>query len=175
MIVTLGEWEPWERDREVSYFLSCSKMSRTKKPSPSSQKRSLQRLSSFNNMVKKAVYLDTHYPGLEFLPIKNFFGGRGTYDVLWHHNNHDIHIAVLKEDTQLTLLTPDPTVSFFENLKRFKGMFDLECSDEYWKSLMRDLVRHNLEKKVWCGEKCEHFPLCSKTYNVIKPWSHDMG
>ena len=134
-------------------------MTKIKKPSPSKRKRSLHRLTCFNNMVMKAIYMNTHYPGLEMKPIKDFFGGGSntamgsTYDVLWHHNNNDIQIAVLKEDPHLKLSKPDQTISLFENLQRFKEMFDLECSDEYWKSLMRDVVRHNLEKKVWCGDK----------------------
>ena len=38
-------------------------------------------------------------------------------------------------------------------------MLDLECNDIFWKSLMRDVVRHNLDKKGWCGDACSNFPI----------------
>ena len=150
-------------------------MTKTKKPSPSKLKRSLNRLKLFNNMVMKAVFLENHYPHLDFRPVKNYFGGDSTYEVVWYHNYPEVCIAVLKEDPQLNLFIPDQTKSLFENLKKIKGMFDLECSDDYWKSLMRDLVRHNLEKKAWCGESCNNYPLCSTIYNIIKPCTFDIG
>ena len=49
-------------------------------------------------------------------------------------------------------------------------MFEsFECTDDYWKSIMRDVIRHNLEKKVWCGDACDNVPICS----AINPWSCD--
>ena len=54
-------------------------------------------------MVKKALYLNFHYPGLDIRPVRNYFGGGGTYDVIWYHNYPEDHIAVLEEDTQLKL------------------------------------------------------------------------
>ena len=164
-------------------------MSKTKKPSPSKQRRSRNRLNNFNDMVKKAVYLNSHYPGLDIRPVRNYFGGGGTYDVVWYHNFPEVHIAVLEKDSQLkhkvtqgllnAILSPDKKSSLFENLKKFKDLFTLECSDEYWKSLMRDVVRHNVDKKVWCGDRsgdaCNNFPLCSTIYSILKPWRCDKG
>ena len=92
-------------------------------------------------MVKKAVYLNYHYPGLDIRPVRNYFGGGGTYDVVWYHNYPEVHIAVLEKDSQLkrkvtqgllnATLTPDKKSSLFENLKKFKDLFTLEYSDEY--------------------------------------------
>ena len=159
-------------------------MSKTKKPSPSKQRRSRNRLNYFNAMVKKAVYLNSHYPGLDIRPVRNYFGGGGTYDVVWYHNFPEVHIAVLESDAQIKLkvtqgllnstLTPDKK-SLFENLKQFKNLFTLECSDEYWRSLMRDVVRHKVDNKVRCGEACNNSPLCSTIYNILKPWNCDKG
>ena len=59
-------------------------MSKSKKPSPSKQRRSKNRLNKFNAMVKKAVYFNAHYPGLDIRPVRNYFGGGDTYDVGWH-------------------------------------------------------------------------------------------
>ena len=157
-------------------------MNRNKKPSPSKQKRSRNRLNKFNEMVRKAVYLNYHYPGLDIRPVRNYFGGGGTYDVVWYHNYPTVHIAVLEDDSQLKLkmtqglmnatLIPDKKSSLFQNIKKFKDMFTLECSPEYWKSLMRDVVSHNVDKKVWCtespGDVCNNFPLCSTLYNILK-------
>ena len=159
-------------------------MSKSKKPSPSKQRRSKNRLNKFNAMVKKAVYLNSNYPGLDIRPVRNYFGGGGTYDVVWYHNYPEDHIAVLEEDAQIkqkvaqgllnTTLKPDKNSSLFQNLKKFKEMFTLECSDEYWKSLMRDVVRHNVDKKIRCGEisgeACNNYPLCSTLYHILKPW-----
>ena len=78
-------------------------MNRNKKPSPSKQKRSRNRLNKFNEMVRKAVYLNYHYPGLDIRPVRNYFGGGGTYDVVWYHNYPTVHIAVLEDDSQLKL------------------------------------------------------------------------
>ena len=50
-------------------------MNKNKKPSPSKQRRSRNRLNKFNEMVKKAVYLNYHYPGLDIRPVRNYFGG----------------------------------------------------------------------------------------------------
>ena len=89
---------------------------------------------------------------------------------------------MLEEDTQLKLkmtqglvnatLTPHKKSSLFENIKKFKEMFTLECSMEYWKSLMRDVVRHNVDKKVGCSERsgdaCNNSPLCSTIYKILK-------
>ena len=160
-------------------------MSKTKKPSPSKQRRSLNRLNYFNAMVKKALYMNSHYPGLDIRPVRNYFGGGGTYDVVWYHNFPEVHIAVLEQDPQIKLkvkqgllnatLTPDKKSSLFENLKKFKNLFTFECSDEYLKSLMRDVVRHKVDKKVGCGEACNNSPLCSTIYNILKPWSCDKG
>ena len=159
-------------------------MNKIKKPSPSKQKRSRNRLNKFNEMVRKAVYLNSHYPGLDIRPVRNYFGGGGTYDVVWYHNYPEVHIAVLEEDSQLKFkmtqgllnatLTPDKKSSLFENVKKFKDMFTLECSIEYWKSLMRDVVRHSVDKKVLCSERsgagdaCNNSPLCSTIYNILK-------
>ena len=158
-------------------------MSKTKKPSPSKQRRSKNRLNEFNAMVKKAVYLNSNYPGLDIRPVRNYFGGGGTYDVVWYHNYPEVHIAVLEEDPQIKLkveqgllnatLKPDKKSSIFQNLKKFKELFTLECSDKYWKSLMRDVVRHNVDKNARCGEisgeACNNYPLCSTLYNILKP------
>ena len=57
-------------------------MNKNKKPSPSKQRRSSNRLNKFNEMVKKALYLNFHYPGLDIRPVRNYFGGGGTYDVI---------------------------------------------------------------------------------------------
>ena len=157
-------------------------MNKNKKPSPSKRRRSSNRLNKFNEMVKKTLYLNFHYPGLDIRPVRNYFGGGGTYDVIWYHNYPEDHIAVLEEDPQLKLkmtqglvnatLTPDKKSSLFENIKKFKEMFTLECSIEYWKSLMRDVVRHNVDKKVLCSERsgdaCNNFPLCSAIYKILK-------
>ena len=157
-------------------------MSKNKKPSPSKLRRSSNRLKKFNEMVKKALYLNFHYPGLDIRPVRNYFGGGGTYDVIWYHNYPEDHIAVLEEDTQLKIkmtqglvnatLTPDKKSSLFENIKKFKEMFTLECSIKYWKSLMRHVVRHNVDKKVLCSERsggaCNNFPLCSIIYKILK-------
>ena len=157
-------------------------MNKNKKPSPSKQRRSRNRLNKFNEMVKKALYLNFHYPGLDIRPVRNYFGGGGTYDVIWYHNYPEDHIGVLEEDPQLKLkitqglvnatLTPDKKSSLFENIKKFKEMFTLECSIEYWKSLMRDVVRHNVDKKVLCSERsgdaCINFPLCSTIFKIVK-------
>ena len=162
-------------------------MSKPKKPSPSKQRRSRNRLNNFNAMVRKAVYLNFHYPGLEIRPVRNYFGGGVTYDVVWYQNYPEVHIAVLEEDHQIKLkvaqgllnstLKPDKRSSFFQNLKKFKDMFILECSEEYWKSLMRDLVRHNMDKNVKCrdksGEACVNYPLCSTLYHILKPLDCD--
>ena len=125
-------------------------------------------------MVTKAIYLNTHYPGLDVKPVKNFYGGGSntamglTYDVLWYNKAADNdHIAVLKEDPHLKHLKPDQTCSLFRNLQIFKDMFDLECSEDYWKSLMRDVVRHNLDNAVLCGDECHNFPLCSTVYDAF--------
>jgi len=129
-------------------------------------------------MVMKAEYFKIHYPQLDFRPVKNYFGSRNTYDVVWFHDydsDDAVHLAVLKEDHELKLFRPEKTLSLFENLKTFKEMLDLECNDIFWKSLMRDVVRHNVDKKSWCSEACQNFPLCSTIYNVLKPWSCDMG
>ena len=160
-------------------------MGKTKKPSPSKQRRSRNRLNNFNEMVKKAVYLNYHYPGLDIRPVRNYFGGGGTYDVVWYHKYPEVHIAVLEEDPQLkrkvtqgllnAALTPDKKSSLFENLKKFKDMFTLECSEEYWRSLMRDVIRHNVDKTVECGEACNNSPLCSTIYSILEPWSCDKG
>ena len=125
-------------------------MNKNKKPSPSKQRRSRNRLNKFNDMVKKAVYLNSHYPGLDIRPVRNYFGGGDTYDVVWYGNYPEVHIAVLEEDPQLKLkmtqglvnatLIPDKKSSLFQKIKTFKEMFTLECSIEYWKSLMRDVV-----------------------------------
>ena len=116
-------------------------MSKTKKPSLSKQRRSQNRLNKFNAMVKKAVYLNSHYPGLDIRPVRNYFGGGGTYNVVWYHSYPEVHIAVLEEDPQIKFkmtqgllnatLTPDKNSSLFENVKKFKDMFTLECSIEY--------------------------------------------
>ena len=157
-------------------------MSKNKKPSPSKLRRSSNRLKKFNEMVKKALYLNFHYPGLDIRPVRNYFGGGGTYDVVWYHNYPEVHIGVLEEDPQLKLkitqglvnatLTPDKRSSLFENIKKFKDMFTLECTTEYWKSLMRDVVRHNVDKKVLCSERsgdaCNNFPLCSTIFKILK-------
>ena len=133
-------------------------------------------------MVKKALYLNFHYPGLDIRPVRNYFGGGGTYDVVWYHNYPEVHIGVLEEDPQLKLkitqglgnatLTPDKRSSLFENIKKFKDMFTLECTTKYWKSLMRDVVRHNVDKKVLCSERsgdaCINFPLCSTIFKILK-------
>ena len=162
-------------------------MSKPKKPSPSKQRRSRNRLNNFNAIVKKAVYLNCHYPGLDIRPVRNYFGGGGTYDVVWYQNYPEVHITVREEDHQIkhkvaqgllnSTLKPDKRSSFFQNLKKFKDMFILECSDEYWKSLMRDLVRHNMDKNVKCrdksGEACVNSPLCSTLYHILKPWDCD--
>ena len=118
--------------------------------------------------------------------MRNYFGGGGTYDVVWFHNYPEVHIAVLEEDPQIkhknfikmtqgllnATLTADKKSSLFENVKKIKDMFTLECSMEYWKSLMRDVVSHNVDKKVWCtersGDACSNFPLCSTIYNILK-------
>ena len=161
-------------DSKVVY--SLNKMTKSKKPSPSKLRRSLNRLKCFNNMVMKAVVLNKYYPGLDIRPIKNYFGG-SSYDVVWFHDYPEIHIAVLEEDIQPDkLIRPDQTLSFFQNLQKFKDMLEsIECSDIYWKSLMRDVVRHNLDKKVWCEDACSNFPICSTMYNVMNPWSGDNG
>ena len=154
-------------------------MTSKKKPSPAKQKRSLLRLKCFNEMVKRAVYLNTHYPGLDIRPVRNYFGGGGSYDVVWFHNydqDNCVHLAVLEEDIPLSkLVKPVQTVSFYENFRKFKEMFEsFECTDDYWKSLMRDVI-HNMEKKVCCGDACDNVPLCSTIYNVINTWSRDKG
>ena len=108
-------------------------MSKSKKPSPFKQRRSRDRLNNFNAMVKKAVYLNSHYPGLDIRPVRNYFGGGGTYDVVWYHNYPEVHIAVLEEDPQIqlkltqellnTTLKPDKKSTLFQNLKKFKETF----------------------------------------------------
>ena len=157
-------------------------MSKNKKPSPSKLRRSSNRLKKFNEIVKKALYLNFYYPGLDIRPVRNYFGGGGTYDVVWYHNYPEVHIGVLEEDPQLKLkitqglvnatLTPDKRSSLFENIKKFKDMFTLECTTKYWKSLMRDVVRHNVDKKVGCSERsgdaCINFPLCSTIFKILK-------
>ena len=162
-------------------------MSKSKKPSPSKQRRSRNRLNNFNAMVKKAIYLNYHYPGLDIRPVRNYFGGGGTYDVVWYQNYPEVHIAVLEEDHEIKIkvtqgllnatLKPDKRSSLFQNLKKFKDMFSLECSEDYWRSLMRDVVRHNVDKNVKCGDKseeaCVNYPLCSTLYNILKPWGCD--
>ena len=74
-------------------------------------------------------------------------------------------------------LTPDKMSTLFQNLKKFKDMFTLECSDDYWRSLMRDVVRHNVDKNVKCGDKfgiaCANYPLGSTLYYIFKPWGCD--
>ena len=158
-------------------------MSKTKKPSPSNQRRSQNRLNKFNAMVKKAVYLNSHYPGLDIRPVRNYFGGGGTYDVVWYHNYPEVHIAVLEEDHQIknkvrlgllnATLKPDKKSTLFQNLKKFKEMFSFECSDDYWRTLMRDVVRHNVEGNVKCKdrsqESCINYPLCATLYHILKP------
>ena len=162
-------------------------MSKPKKPSPSKQRRSRNRLNNFNAMVKKAVCLNSHYPGLDIRPVRNYFGGGGNYDVVCYQNYPEIHIDVLEDDHQIKLkvtqgllnpsLTPDKMSTLFQNLKKFKDMFTLECSDDYWRSLMRDVVRHNVDKNVKCGDKfgiaCVNYPLCSTLYYIFKPWGCD--
>ena len=108
-------------------------MSKPKKPSPSKQQRSRNRLNNFNAMVKKAVYLNCHYPGLDIRPVRNYFGGGGTYDVVWYQNFPEIHVAVLEDDHQIKLkvtqgllnpsLTPDKMSTLFQNLKKFFEIF----------------------------------------------------
>ena len=162
-------------------------MSKTKKPSPSKQRRSQNRLNKFNAMVKRAVYLNSHYPGLDIRPVRNYFGGGGTYDVVWYHNYPEVHIAVLEEDHQIkhkvrlgllnATLKPDKKSTLFQNLKKFKEMFSFECSDDYWRTLMRDVVRHNVEGNVKCKdrseESCINYPLCATLYHILKPWGCD--
>ena len=158
-------------------------------PSPSKQRRSQNRLNKFNEMVKKAFYLNSHYPGLDITirPVRNYFGGGGTYDVVWYHNYPEVHIAVLEEDPQIKLkvkqgllnatLKPDKKSTLFQNLKKFKEMFSFECSDDYWRTLMRDVVRHNVEGNDKCGDRskeaCINYPLCSTLYHILKPWGCD--
>ena len=77
-------------------------MNKNKKPSPSKERRSRNRLHKFNEMVKKALYLNYHYPGLDIRPVRNYFGGGGTYDVVWFHNYPEVHIAVLENTRPLT-------------------------------------------------------------------------
>ena len=52
-------------------------------------------------MVKKAMYLNSHYPGLDIRPVRNYFGGGGTYVVVWYKNYLEVDIAVLEEDAEI--------------------------------------------------------------------------
>ena len=114
-------------------------------------------------------------PGLDIRPVRNYFGGGGTYDVVWYHNYPEVHIAVLEEDHQIkhkvrlgllnATLKPDKKSTLFQNLKKFKEMFSFECSDDYWRTLMRDVVRHNVDKNVKCGD---NFGIACDTGSAIR-------
>ena len=123
-------------------------------------------MTRFNGMMEKVIFLNRFYPSLDIRPVRNYFCYLN-YDIIWYHDFPNCHVGVLKENDELILQKPDPNFNFYVNLKFFSGMFSRLCSDEFWKHLMRDVVRHFGEGKVLCGDLCENPPLCSQVFNNI--------
>ena len=125
-------------------------------------------MTHFNQMVKRANLLKSHFPKLDIRPNKGYFC-EGDYTVVWYFDYPNDHIATLKPNFPDVL--PVPHKNFFVNLKAFTDMFEIQCSDEFYKHLMRNAVEH-YAKKTNCGEGCESHPLSCLVYSSISNYEN---
>ena len=67
----------------------------------------------------KTQYMNTHYPGLDIRPVRNYLGGNGngTYDVVWYYCGFGT-IAVLEDDSELKIKVTQGLLKIFSDLNK---------------------------------------------------------
>ena len=122
-------------------------------------------MTRFNQMVKNSLLLKSYYPKLDFRPVKNYFC-EGDYTIVWFFDYPNEHIAVLNPNF---CVMPKRQNNFFVDLKAFIDLFEMQCSDDFYKHLMRHTVQHYAQKTN-CGENCDCHPLCCLVYHQEWLW-----